>query len=519
MIALALLLAAQAATAGAATSAYDDLVARAVLAARGGDRAAAESLLGRARALDPARAEAPVEMAGLRFLDGRYGDAVTLLRPAVRRGAGGYARTLLATSLHLLGRGDEAVEAWNEVRQPVVRNLRLSGVHDTRARLVVPQLRVTEGALLTRDDLRETRARLLETGAFARVTVRPVPLGTGEADVDVAVMERHGFGSPPELAALTASKLLQRTACLRYDNAGGSGIAAHASYRWQSTQPRAEAGLSWPRPLGLDATLLASAEWERPRYDLGGSRFTLEARGAALAARRVMGPRTVAAIGWRARRRTFDVGVASAPLAAAEPGRVSGLNAEVEHRLLDGWRVQVGARARLFGAAGMLGSDLEFGTARAGLRSVVFLAPPEGFAIERSVLAAQLTLGRATRRAPIDEMFVPGAASEMDLPLRAYRSRADGVLGRTPIGRSLDLLNVEWRVRLGRGKTVQVGGVAFYDAARMGGTVGTSDERFLHAAGVGVRAAILSLMLRMDYAVALSGRSSRALTAGLGQAF
>jgi hypothetical protein len=165
------------------------------------------------------------------------------------------------------------------------------------------------------------------------------------------------------------------------------------------------------------------------------------------------------------------------------------------------------------------GSDLDFDSGRATLRSLVFLPPPERTSIERTVLAAQLILGRATRRAPVDEMVVPGAASEMDLPLRAYRSRADGVLGRTPIGRSLDLLNVEWRVRLGRWKTVQVGGVAFYDAARVAGRVGTSDERFLHAAGAGLRAAILSLILRMDYAVALSEPSSRALTAGLGNAF
>jgi hypothetical protein len=516
VIALALLLAAQTDTAAAR---YGDLVAQAVARAHAGDRAAAESMLQRARALDPARGEALVELAGLRFLDGRYAEAVALLRPALRRGAGAHARALLGTSLHLLGRGDEAVEAWNPLRLPVVRNLHVSGLHDTRARLVVPQLRVSEGALLTRDDLRATRLQLSETGAFARVAVRPVPLGTGEADVDVALVERRGFGSPPELAALTASKALQRTAYLRYDNLAGAGIGAHASYRWQSTQPRADAGLSWPRPFGLDATLLASAEWERPRYDLGASRFTLEARGAALAARHVVGPRTVAAIGWRGRRRAFAVEAPPTPSEALGKGLVSGMTAALEHRLIDGWRVQVDARAQLLGAARPLGSDLEFGVGRAGLRSLIFLAPPERTAIERSVLAAQLIVGRATGRTPVDEMFVPGAASEMDLPLRAYRSRDDGVLGRTPIGRSLDLLNLEWRVRLGRWKSVQVGGVAFYDAARIGRAVGRSDDPFLQAVGGGLRAAMLSLMVRIDYAVALSDPSSRALTAGLSQAF
>src|SRR4029450_7608765 len=114
-------------------------------------------LLAQARALDPARPEALVELAGLRFLDTRYSDAVALLRPALRGGADSHARDLLATSLFLAGRPDEAIDAWNALRRPVLRNVRIEGLHDTRARLVVPQLTMVEGALLTRDQLPEAR--------------------------------------------------------------------------------------------------------------------------------------------------------------------------------------------------------------------------------------------------------------------------------------------------------------------------------------------------------------------------
>lgn len=514
-----LLLAAQTAAAAASAARYDDMVAQAVAVARAGDRGAAESLLGQARLLDPARPEALVELAGLRFLAGRYADAAALLRPALRLGAGAHARALLAASLHLAGRADEAVDAWNALRQPVVRNVHVGGLHDTRARLVVPQLGVTEGAVLTRDDLRATRLRLAETGAFASVSVRPVPLGTGEADVDVSLVERRGFGSPPELAALTVSKALQRTLFLQYDNVAGTGIGAHASYRWQSTQPRAELGLLWPRPFGAALTLRASGEWERPRYAVGGSRFTMESRGAEVVARGVLGARTVGIAGWRGRRRTFDEEPGSQPVDAARPGRVSGVMLGMEHRLVDAWRIQVDARASVFGADRALGSALGFGTARANLRAAFFLEPPDRTAIERSVLAGQVTLGRGSQGTPVDEMFVPGAASEMDLPLRAYRSRSAGVLGKTPIGRSLDLVNLEWRVRFVRWQTLQLGAVAFYDGARVQGTVGSPEESFLHAIGVGVRAGMMGLVVRVDYAASLSQPRSRALTAGLGQAF
>ncbi len=519
MIALALLLAAQSAAATPPEPAlYEALVARGIAEARAGDRAAAEGLFARARALDPARTEALVELAGLRFLDRRYADAASLLRPALRRGADAHARDMLATSLYLGGRPDEAVDAWNALRRPVLRNVRVEGMHDTRARLVVPQLTLVEGALLTRDQLRETRLRLLETGAFDRVAVRTVPLGTGEADVEVALAERRGLGSPPELVAQTLSKALQRTVFLRYENFGGTGIGVRTSYRWQEAQPRAEVRLSWPRPLGLGATLLAQGEWERAQYALGGRRVRMEARGATLALRRVLGARTVGELRFEGRRRSFGVDDGPA-VAAARPGLVSGVSLQAERHLVDGWRHRLDAVGAVFGAAGPIGSDIDFAVGRFALRESLYLSPPERTTIERSVLAGQIVWGQGTAGTPLDALFVPGAASEMELPLRAYRDRSAGILGRTPIGRSLWLLNLEWRRRIGQRGPLQAGAVVFYDGARVRGAVADEGQPVLHAAGVGLRLGLLGVVLRTDYAISLGRPSSSALTAGLGQAF
>lgn len=507
------------ASAGAPPATYDSLVAEAVTAARTGERATAERLLDLARALDPSRPEATVELAGLRFLDARYTEAVRLLRPVVRRSPGAHARDLLATSLHLAGRPDDAVEEWNALRRPVLRNVRFTGLHDTRARLVVPEVALVEGGLLTRDQLRETRLRLAETGAFSRVSVRPVPLGTGEADVDVALVERRGLGGPPELAAVTLAKALQRTAWLRYDNVDGTGLSVRASYRWQDTQPRAEVALAWPHPVGLGATLLALGEWERAEYGLGGREVTLEARGAHVALRRVLGARTVGEARWRGRRRSFVEADAEQTTPSARPGLVSGVSVTIERRLSEGWRHTFDAVASGFAAGRPAGSDIAFATARITGRAQVLLdEPPDRGG--RSVIAAQIVIGQGSRRTPLDELFVPGAASEMELPLRAYRDRSGGVLGRTPIGRSLALANLEWRPALGRWwGVVGVGGAVFYDAARVGGTVANPGHAFLHNLGAGLRLDVLGVVVRTDYAVSLSRPRSRALTVGLGQAF
>ena len=106
----------------------------------------------------------------------------------------------------------------------------------------------------------------------------------------------------------------------------------------------------------------------------------------------------------------------------------------------------------------------------------------------------------------------------MDLPLRAHRQKASGVLGRAPISRSIALLNFEWRQRLLRTRVGQVGYVLFYDGGWMGRTARGGDVT-LHDVGVGLRVGVRgATLLRADYGWGLTdGKSS--LTAGIGQVF
>jgi hypothetical protein len=500
-----------------APEAYEALVARGVAEARAGRSVEGEALLRQAMDLDPSRPEARAELGGLRFLEGRYAEAVADLRAALRAGGDAHARELLAAALHLGGRADDALDEWNTLRRPVLRNLHVLGVHDTRSRLLVPQLAFAEGTLLTRDQVRETRLRLADTGAFQRVSVRTVPLPDGGADVELAVLERRGLGSPPELAALTVSRLAQRTAFLRYDNLAGTGIGGWVSYRWQSTQPRAAVGLHWPRPLGLGLTLRSEGWWERAHYDLEGQRVVMEGSGAALALGRVLGPRTRAEVAWSGGRRTFQ-GTAPAS-AGAHDGRLSVLGAGVEHRLVDGWRHRLDASGRISAGLGTVGSDLGYGLGRLQLRQLLFLAPPSSATIERSVLATQLTLGRMSDGAPLDALFAPGAGAEVELPLRAHRQKRGGVLGAGPLGRSLALLNLEWRVGFGGRGPVLAGGVLFTDAVRISGLPGSPGRRNFVDVGAGVRLAAFGVLVRADYGRALAGPSSGAFSAGIGSAF
>jgi hypothetical protein len=167
----------------------------------------------------------------------------------------------------------------------------------------------------------------------------------------------------------------------------------------------------------------------------------------------------------------------------------------------------------------MLGSDLGFTTARVRLRQMLFLAPPARATIERSVLAAQLTWGRASGGAPLDVLFAPGGGAEVDLPLRARRQKRGGVLGHAPLGRGVALANLEWRRRVGRLGPVQLGTVVFADAVRMSGQPVDGARRHFLDAGAGLRLGLAGVLVRLDYGRSVAGPRAGTLTAGIGQTF
>src|SRR5207244_12535653 len=107
---------------------YEELVARGVAAGRRGSHAEAEDALQRAIAAAPSRPEARVELAGLRFLEKRYEDAAAGFASALVYQPDPYAREMLAASLHLAGRTDDALKERNRPGQPRPDDLALKAL-------------------------------------------------------------------------------------------------------------------------------------------------------------------------------------------------------------------------------------------------------------------------------------------------------------------------------------------------------------------------------------------------------
>lgn len=492
---------------------YDALVALGVAEGKAGRLAESAALFDRALALDPTRPEALVERGGLRFLEGRYDAAARDLGAALRLRDDDYARDLRASALHLAGRWDEALAEWNRLGRPTLRTLTIGGLEKTRDTVARRELLPREGELLRLAEVRRSRLQLREAGAFERVTLRPVPLAGGRADVEVALVERHGLAHGwLDFVVGTGVAAIQGRAPLRYSNVAGQGVAVAAEYRWQENRPQASAVVEWPRPLGLGAYLRVAGFRGRQLYDVEGETLA-QRNGFEAGLRRVLGPATVGELRFRLVDRTFDQ---EHPQAA--DGRVSGLRARVEHRLVDGNRFTLDAGASAFGASPSLGSQLEFARGLARVSAKTWLLDNDRSALERSALALQVSVGYASAATPFDEAFAPGASPEMELPLRGRRQADDGVLGRTPLVRRLLLGNLEWRKRWVGGGAFQAGTVLFYDGAGLAEGYGGPTGPF-HDVGFGVRLVFPGAsILRVDVGHGLTdGRTTASI--GLGHAF
>jgi len=493
---------------------YDALIARGISLGKEGKNAEAQAAFDRAIALDGTRPEARVERGGLRFLERRYTDAAHDLDEALAiREEDGYARNLLASSYQLGGRTDDALREWNELGQPALGEITVTGLRHIHTGVALGELTVHRGEMLDLSDLRQSRRRLEEVGVFKKVVLRPVLREEGKADLEIALKERHAFGSIPELLVKLAANAVVEKVRLTYHGLFGSAISVGGYYRWEKERPKKSVLLEWARPLWIPLNFRTVADRETQAFSVNGS-TTMKAEGVEVGARRVIGPRTVVQLGFKTRDRQFSEVRPDTP-----PGVVRGLSLGIEHRFWESHRRRLDFSLSGFKAGSPLSSDVEYPKAVTSLRYQDILSTPDGTDMEKSVIVARALGAWGGDDTPLDDLFALGIGStDTDFPVRTYKLRKSGVLGESPMGRSLGMFNVEWRQRLASYRGIQGGFVVFYDAARIERTAQGQDQG-LEAVGGGLRLSLRGAFLRLDYGISISGDNRQTLTAGYGQIF
>lgn len=456
----------------------DDLVTQ----ARGGDLTGAARGLEAAAAVCPHAAGVWRELAGVRFLQQRWTDAASLARRATSLDAaddGGW--DLLATSLFLDGRPDEALVAWNHLDRPQVDVVRISGAKRTRQPVIAGLIDLAPRSTLTPAALSRAARRLDALPSALTTSLRYAPIDGGLATIDAAVVERplvpHGL---VPVVALAAQAAILREARLSVASPTGQGERWSAAWRWWAHRPRAAFALALPMVASWPGITTIDGLWERASYATphGGAPVTqLERHRAGLhlsdwASGRLRWSAGVAMDRWDMQRYGNAEAGVDLRLAAdrlAIDGRLGGWAASGRGSGFGRLSLEVAARSRT-------GADRAAWHVLAGATGVSPAAPFD--------LWPGAGLGLA--RAPL---------------LRAHPLLDDGIVTGPVFGRQLLHGTVEYRRPLRSTPVGQIAVAAFSDTARAWRTV-AGGAAWQSDAGIGLRMTLPADVgtLRLDLA-------------------
>jgi Peptidase_C39 like family len=447
------------------------------------DRAAARDMLLRATTMCAGESAAWRELAGLDALEQDWGAAAAHARRAVAVAPRDtHAWRILATASYMRHDDLAALDAWNQLGEPIVSLIDVKGLERMRYGVVADAIGVELKAVLSADAVRlaERRVRDLPAVAAARVTFHPTE--NGHAQIDAAVVERPraptGYASWIRAGFDAAA---DRTISAAFSNLSGGGDVAGASWRWWAHRPMVSAFYAAPAPRAIGGGVWrVDAMHETQTF---GAAMLEETRTrAGLTLGRWLNDRTrvtgaVAIDRWSTRPRDVALGGALERRAAGDRIRLQG---EAAHA--------VGAEPFTTAAV----------TAGARTNSA-----PAGM-----VLFAIAGYSVATRSSPMS--LWPGADTghARDVLLRAHPLLDDGVVSGGVFGRRLAFGTVEaQRWTLLHRLPVRIAPAAFVDVARAArGLEPRTDSALRVDAGAGFRLAVPGAgVMRIDLAHGLRG--------------
>ena len=256
----------------AAATACEQLVADGIARAQANDLDAAEQSLTAALACPGAAAWR--ELAGVRLLQRRWPDVESLAAAAVEIDRGdAHAWRLLGTSRFVQDDRAGALDAWNNVGEPIVDLIGVAGLARTRQRIVERQMGVSAGELLTPAAFARAARRVQELPAAIGTRVEYVPVGSGLVELRATVNERPVAPSGVwSYAAIGLTAAARREVEYSLASLTGGGERLTAAWRFWPERPRYALSFAAPAPWG--GILEASAASERQPFD----RFDLAIR-------------------------------------------------------------------------------------------------------------------------------------------------------------------------------------------------------------------------------------------------
>jgi hypothetical protein len=470
---------------GAADVPCGGMVVEGVRLSGRGELDAAQRLLELAATECPASAAPWRELAGIHALKSEWHGAAAAARRALTHDpADPLASRILATALYLDDDPDGALAAWNNVGEPVIDLVNVTGLERTRYLVAARAMALHPRDRLTPAALRAARRRLAELPAAQTTRLGYRPGENGRAQVDAVVLERPLF--PTGVVPLTAAAVrvaTDRELAGAVASPSGGGELWTASWRWWEHRPRVAAGLAAPSPFGGVWRVEGSAE--RQTYANGAGLTQETDRRVAFE----MSDWTQLGVRW---------GVNAGIDSWSAGGRSVSLGLTGEQRLQgDRLSVRAGAAAWRGGVhTWTLGLGAEW---RSAVRN------------EGDVWLARGGADVAGDSAPLALWSGAGTGQGRDDLLRAHPLLHDGIISDGVFGRRLVHGGAEWRHwTQPHGKPLRIAPAVFVDAARATGVLEGGDRRAQFDAGAGLRIALPGAgIVRVDFAHGLrDGKSA-----------
>lgn len=474
---------------------------QAVDAAASGRLDVASDRLAEAARVCPAEPLLLRELAGVRFKERRWGEAVRLSGDYVTRAPDDrLGWQLLAASRYLSGDRTGALRAWNRVGAPIVDLVRIDGLRRVRFRTIADAVAVPRGTVLTPADLALARRRVADIPALRRAAVEYQPVEGGRVEVQAAVAERPLVEPVWRLLGVGALRAItRREVAVAIATPTGGGELWTGMWRWEHAHPRVDFRVDMPARLGV---IGVEGVWERFRFAVdtapnGALEETRHAGGVGFGGWITPSLRPSAGLGleqWSGGRKYLAVSAGTAFRAAAD-------------RFI-------------------LATSVDYGQALTThpsyARGSVGAMWTSSIGLQRASWSARLGLDLVSHGAPLGLWPVASGDLAWAIPLRAHSRASDGMLPGATTGRSMihGGLSGDQPVYRAGPVTLTVG--AFLDGAEIvHSSDGSGRDRFYVDAGGGLRIGILDGqlgVLRIDLATGLTDRRT-AITVGMHQSW
>ena len=433
--------------------------------ARQGNWAGTERPLQEAAQRQPDHVAARLELAGVQYRLKRNWEAIENLRRALELDAGNeYARRFLAALLSLEDRQIKALDHWNEVGDPRLRQIayRVSGPVDSE--LLTRLFPINEGEVLRAERVRDVQWTQSRFGLGSPARWQLTPSKGRDWELEIVVPDRSGLSLPRSwLLENSAGALVESTLSLDHPRGLSGGPHWRGSFRWDPPRRRLQTTVGWPFVSAGAEALRLGLDMRREEWNARFSETSFRLENEVLFAQfehLFPGRRSLTFVGSYQHQRTRIEGAFS-PVAFRNP-HLAEMGAEWNQIL--GWAGSDNPRiewtVQIKSISGWGHEKLVSPQVSSGAY-LTWKPWPED--------STRLQIGGSTgfsgRHLPLTHYFVLCVGPDGVLPLRAHPTTEKGSKGNSPLGRHYALLNLEARRDLGRWGVFRIRGLAFSDTA------------------------------------------------------